>query len=492
MQKFAHIIGWGKYLPETVLTNRDLEEMVDTSDEWIRTRTGIQERRIASPAESTSTLAIKAARRALATANFDPLKLDLIIVATATPDYFFPSTASLVQDALGATHAAAFDLSAACSGFIYGLSLARDSIVGGTNRYVLVIGAEVLSRVTNWHDRNTCVLFGDGAGAALVAASDMPGGILTTSLGSDGSGAELLIIPGGGSRNPASQETITDNLHTIHMKGREVFRFATRVMARAAKEVAKEANVRIEDIALFIPHQANQRIIEVASKSLKLNGDRVYSNLQRYGNTSTASIPIALCEAIEEERIHPGDHVVLVGFGGGLTWGAALIQWEVSIPLTPFPRWKRVWLSLRYRWARVESFFRRTWRWMEGLTETPTGHTRILWFTAKDSIGKAEDESGKARKEIVKTSKEVAEKASKGTGKAGQETGKAKKETVKTSKEVAKKASKGTGKAGQEIGKARAGVAEKADGEIEKDKEDVAEKDGHVRAPRKEDKDEDE
>jgi len=462
MQKFAHIIGWGKYVPETVLTNRDLEEMVDTSDEWIRTRTGIQERRIASLAESTSTLAVEAARQALATAGIDSLKLDLIIVATATPDYFFPSTASLVQDALGATHAAAFDLSAACSGFIYGLSLARDSIVAGTNRYVLVIGSEVLSRVTNWHDRNTCVLFGDGAGAALVAASEMPGGILATSLGSDGSGAELLIIPGGGSRNPASQETITNNLHTIQMKGREVFRFATRVMGRAAKEVAQQANVRIEDVELFVPHQANARIIEAASKSLKLSSDRVYSNLQRYGNTSTASIPIALCEAIEEERIHPGDHVILVGFGGGLTWGAALIQWEASIPLTPLPRWKHVWLSLRYRWARVESFFRRAWRWMEGLTKTPMGHSRVPGFTPKDGTSKTKGEIGKAGQEMIKTGKEVTEKDTDGIGERGQETG-----------------------------QAREGVAEKVDSEREKDKEDVTEKSGGVRTPHEENEDKD-
>ena len=446
MQKFAHIIGWGKYVPKTVLTNRDLEEMVDTSDEWIRTRTGIQERRIASLAESTSTLAIEAARRALATAGVDSLKLDLIIVATVTPDYFFPSTASLVQDALGATHAAAFDLSAACSGFIYGLSVARDSILAGTNRYVLVIGAEVLSRIVNWHDRDTCVVFGDGAGAALVAASEMPGGILATSLGSDGSGGELLIIPGGGSRNPATRETTATNMHTIHMNGREVFRFATRVMARAAKEVAKEAGVRIEHVELFVPHQANARIIEAASKSLKLSSDRVYSNLQRYGNTSAASIPIALCEAIEEERVHPGDHVILVGFGGGLTWGAALIQWEAPIPLTPLPRSKHIWLSLRYRWARVESFFRRAWRWMEGLTKTATGHTRIPWLTPKDSISKPKGETGRAGRNIAKTGKEVIEKDSDGIGEGG-----------------------------QEPVKAREGVAEKADTETEIDKGDTVE-----------------
>lgn len=410
MPNFAHVIGWGKYMPEKILTNQDLEKMVDTSDDWIRTRTGIEERRIVTEPESTATLAINAARQALAVANIDPLKLDMIIVATVTPDHFFPSTACLVQEALGAAHAAAFDLSAACSGFIYGLSLARDSIMNGTNRYILVIGAETLSRIVNWQDRNTCVVFGDGAGAVLLAASEMPGGILATSLGADGSGGELLIVPAGGSRQPASHETVDQNLHTIQMNGREVFRFATRVMAKASKEVIQQANIKIEDVELFLPHQANSRIIEAASKSLKVEDDRVYSNLQRYGNTSAASIPIALCEAIEENRVKPGDHLVMVGFGGGLTWGAALLQWEVSIPLTPLSRWKRIWFSLRYRWAKVESFFRRAWRWMEGLTKSPMGHTQFLWFNAKNGISKAR-----------KAGKDVAERANNGIEKAGKD-----------------------------------------------------------------------
>ena len=416
MPKFAHIVGWGKYVPHTILTNADLEKMVDTSDEWIRSRTGIEARRIASREESTSTLAINAARQALAVANVDPLKLDMIIVATTTPDYFFPSTACLVQDALGAAHAAAFDLSAACSGFIYGLSMARDSIVAGSSRYVLVIGAEVFSRIIDWQDRNTCVLFGDGAGAVLLAASDVPGGVLATALGADGSGAELLIVPGGGSRHPASQETVAQKLHTVRMNGREVFRFATRVMTRASKEVADAAHVPLEDIELVIPHQANSRIIESAAKSLKLSDDKVYSNLSRYGNTSAASIPIALCEAIEEKRIQPGDHLILVGFGGGLTWGAALVQWEVSIPLAPFPWWKRIWLSLRYRWAKVESFFRRAWRWIEGLPRTPMGQTRFLWFKARNGLSKAGEG-------IAKTGKGVAERAEKAGKDLAEKTG---------------------------------------------------------------------
>jgi hypothetical protein len=229
-------------------------------------------------------------------------------------------------------------------------------------------------------------------------------------LGADGSGGELLIVPAGGSRTPATHATVTQNLHTIQMNGREVFRFATRVMGRAAKEVIQQANLKIDDIELFIPHQANSRIIESASKSLKLDDAKVYRNLQRYGNTSAASIPIALCEAIEEHRVKPSDHLVLVGFGGGLTWGAALIQWAASLPLTPLPRWKRAWFSLRYRWARVESFFRRAWRRIEGLTKTPMGHTRFLWFNAKNGISKAR-----------KTGKEVAEKANNGIEKAGKD-----------------------------------------------------------------------
>ena len=401
MPRFAHIVGWGKYVPERVLTNHDLELMVDTSDEWIRTRTGIVERRIASPRESTSSMSIHAARDALVMAGIDPLRLDLIIVATATPDYIFPSTACLVQDALGATRAAAYDLSAACSGFIYALSAARDAILAGSVDNVLVVGAETFSRIVNWQDRNTCVLFGDGAGAVLLAGSDLPGGVLATSLGADGSGANLLIVPAGGSKQPASSETVRQGLHTIQMNGREVFRFATRVMERAAKEVAEQANVPIDHIEMIIPHQANGRIIDSASKALKLPADRVYSNLERYGNTSAASIPLALCEAIEEGRVHSGDHVVLVGFGGGLTWGAALIEWDVPLPIVPTSRLKVIWMSLRYQWARVESFFRRAWRWLEGLTKTSTGHTRTLWFRARDEIDRAGNGLGKAGRDVA-------------------------------------------------------------------------------------------
>jgi 3-oxoacyl-[acyl-carrier-protein] synthase III len=409
--RFAHIVGWGKFVPEGILTNQDLERMVDTTDEWIRSRTGICERHIASPKESTSTLAIQAAQRALEVADVDPLDLDLIIVATATPDYVFPSTACLVQDALGATRAAAFDMNAACSGFIYALSTARDSIIAGTYRRVLVIGAETFSRIVNWHDRDTCVLFGDGAGAVILAGSDLPGGLLSFALGADGSGAELLIVPAGGSRHPACEDTVRQNLHSIKMNGREVFRFATRVMERASRQVAERAELKMEHVELIIPHQANGRIIQSARESLKIPAERVFSNLERYGNTSAASIPMALCEAIEEGRVQPGDHLILVGFGAGLTWGAALVEWAQPLPKTPIPRLKHVYLTFRYRWARVASFFRRAWRWVEGLGKTSTGHTQFLWLQARNGIDKAGHEIGKARQGIGKAGKDVADKA---------------------------------------------------------------------------------
>jgi len=355
-------VGWGKYVPSQVLTNEDLAEMVDTSDDWIRARTGIVERHIVGPGETTSTMSIKAAQAALQVADVAPERLDLIIVTTATPDYLFPATACLVQDALGARRAGAFDLLAGCSGFVYGLAVGSQLIISGVYENVLVIGAETLSRVMDWTDRNTCVLFGDGAGALLLQASDAPGGILSITLGADGSGRDLLMLPGGGSRHPASAETIAEGLHYIRMNGREVFRFATRVMGRAAKEAIKAAGLEIDDINLFIPHQANIRIIHSAAKHLRLPMDKVFVNLDRYGNTSCASIPIAFCEAIEEERIKPGDHLVLVSFGAGLTWAAAVVQWHVPLPPPRLPWWKRLLRGVRYRWAWLASRLRQIYR----------------------------------------------------------------------------------------------------------------------------------
>jgi 3-oxoacyl-[acyl-carrier-protein] synthase-3 len=356
MTRYAHICGWGMSVPERVMTNDDWSQLVDTSDEWIRTRTGIVERRIATEGETTLTLSLEAARQALDVAKLSPAQLDLIIVATLTPEHPFPATACLVQDKLGAVSAGAFDLEAGCSGFIYALAMAADSIRAGSCQHILVIGAETLSRIIDWADRETCVLFGDGAGAVVISGSEMPGGILSSALGSDGSGGDHLIIPAGGSKLPPSQETIDQGLHYVRMNGREVFRFASRTMDKAARLVCQKANVPLDDIKLFVPHQANIRIIKSAARSLKLDNDQVITNLDRYGNTSAASIPIALVEAIKAGRIHRNDYLVLVGFGAGLTWGAIALQWGVPLPVKPAPWYVRTLRWLYYRWARVRSW----------------------------------------------------------------------------------------------------------------------------------------
>jgi len=358
LDRYAHIVGWGKYLPREVLTNEALAELVDTSHEWIVARTGIYQRRIAGRRESTYTMALRAAREALQVANIDPRDLDLIIVGTATPDYLFPATACLVQDALGATRAGAFDLEAGCTSFLYALAVASRMIMAGANERVLVIGAETLSRIVDWKDRNTCVLFGDGAGAFVLQASDAPGGVLSAMLGADGSGGPLLMIPAGGSRQPASPETVRRGLHYVRMDGRAVFRFASRVMSEAASEAIGAARLTADQIDLFIPHQANLRIIRSAARRLNIPMERVFVNVQKYGNTSAAAIPIAFCEAIEEERLKPGDHVVLVSFGAGLTWAAAVVKWQIPIPVPPPPRHLRFRRWLRYGWAILRSRFR--------------------------------------------------------------------------------------------------------------------------------------
>ena len=362
MDRYAHIVGWGKYVPPKVLTNDDLSKMVDTTDEWIRARSGIQERHIATTKETTASMALYAAQEAVEVADVDPKTIDLIVVATATPEHSFPSTASLVQDQLGAENAAAFDLSAGCSGFVYGLAIGSGMIRSATYDTVLVVGAETLSRIVDWKDRSTCVLFGDGAGAVLLRASENHGGVLSTVLGSDGSGGELLMLPAGGSRHPASLDTVTSNMHTIKMNGREVFRFATRVMADAATQVLAKANLPLEEVDLFIPHQANLRIIDHAAKALKLPAEKVFVNLERFGNTSAASIPIALCEAIDSKRVNPGDHLVFVGFGAGLTWAAAALEWTLpTIPARPTAQ-KAAESRLRYTWAHFKSFGHRVLR----------------------------------------------------------------------------------------------------------------------------------
>jgi 3-oxoacyl-[acyl-carrier-protein] synthase-3 len=359
LARYAQIVGWGMHVPSEILTNDDLASMVDTSDDWIQARTGIVERRIAPPKETTATMAIRAAQDALRVAKANPARLDLIIVATATPDYPFPATACLVQDALGATRAGAFDLSAGCTGFVYALAVGSQMIISGAYDQVLVIGAETLSRIVNWTDRNTCVLFGDGAGAVLLQASDVPGGVLSAVLGADGSGGDLLMLPAGGSRHPASAETVAQSLHYIHMNGPEVFRFATRVTARAARQALAAANINLEDISLFISHQANGRIIHSAAKSLKLPPEKVFVNLDRYGNTSAASVPIALCEAIGQDRVKRDDHLVMVSFGAGLTWAAVVVRWGVPLPVPRPSRWRVARRLARYRWAAVRSYLRR-------------------------------------------------------------------------------------------------------------------------------------
>lgn len=324
----ARIVGWGKSLPERVVTNDDLSTLVDTSDDWIRSRTGIRERRVAGPSETTFTLAVGAGERALSVAGFAAAEVDLVIVCTFSPEFGgMPSTASLVQHALGASRAGAFDLNAACSGFIYGLAMAQATITAGIHDAVLVIGAETMSRFLDWSDRSTCVLFGDGAGAVLMRAGAGPAGLLSCVLGSDGAGGELLAIPAGGSRQPASAKTVEMSQHTIRMNGKEVYKFAVTAAPRSALEAVARAGLTIGDVDLFIPHQANVRIIQSAAATLGLPLDRVFVNVDRYGNTSAASIPLALCEAVESGRVRQGGKILLSGFGGGLTWGAALLEW---------------------------------------------------------------------------------------------------------------------------------------------------------------------
>ncbi|MCM3746045.1 ketoacyl-ACP synthase III [Paenibacillus pasadenensis] len=321
------IIGTGKYVPERVLTNQDLEKMVETNDEWIVTRTGIRERRIAAEHEATSDLAYEASVKALESAGITAEDLDLIIVATITPDMFFPSTASLLQDRLGASRAAAFDLSAACSGFIYGLATGVNMIATGMYKKVLLVGAECLSRITDYNDRNTCILFGDGAGAVVLGEVEAGRGFQSFELGSDGSGGQLLKIPGGGSRLPSTAGSVEEKQHYLKMAGNDVFKFAVRVMGSSAENALAKAGLTKADIDLLVPHQANIRIIQSALNRLELPEEKAMVNLDRYGNVSAASIPLALAEAVEQGRVHDNDKLLLVGFGGGLTWGACVLVW---------------------------------------------------------------------------------------------------------------------------------------------------------------------
>ncbi len=363
--RYAQIVGWGYAVPSRVLTNVDLAKMVDTSDEWIRSRTGIVERRIASPKEATSTMAIRAAQQALQVADLSPGKLDLIIVSTTTPDYPIPNVAAIVQDGIGASRAGAFDLNAACSGFVYALSVATSMIASGGFDNVLVIGADTLSRWVDWTDRSTCVLFGDGAGAFVLQQTDEETGLRSCVLGSDGSGVSSLLVPVGGTRNPVTVEHVQNRQTFIKMNGPEVYRFAVNVMVQATQQAINRAGLTVDDIDLFIPHQANIRIIQSAAKTLKIPPEKVFTNVQRYGNTSSASIPIAVCEAIEQGRINAGANLALVGFGAGLTWAAAVVHWGVSTAPTPNTWWKAVVRNVQGREAAVRSFALRAQRRLE-------------------------------------------------------------------------------------------------------------------------------
>lgn len=321
------IVGVGSYVPSKILTNHDLEKMVETSDDWITTRTGIKERRIAAEKEYTSDMAARAAERAMKMAGVKGEDIDLIIIATITPDMPFPATACLVQEKIGARRAAAFDLEAACSGFIYGLEVGQQFIMSRTYDTVLVIGAEKLSSIVDWQDRNTCVLFGDGAGAAILQNRENSHGLLTAVMGADGEKADLLFMPGGGSRCPATKESVDGRLHFLQMDGKQAFKNAVQAMESAANEALQRCELDITKIKCIIPHQANQRIIDAVGERLNARTDQLFVNLQKYGNTSAASVAIALDEAVSSGKLSRGDLILLVVFGAGLTWGAAVIEW---------------------------------------------------------------------------------------------------------------------------------------------------------------------
>lgn len=327
MAMYAAITGWGLAVPERVMTNAELERMVNTSDEWITARTGIRERRVAGAGESTSTLASEAGRRALARAGLAADAIDLIVLATCTPDRPFPATACTVQANLGIPRAAAFDIAAACSGFVYGLGVATSMIRSGAARNVLFISADVFTHYINWNDRNTCVLFGDGAGAVVLQPSDERYGQLSSVLGASGKDEDLMAVDAGGTRLPATPELLEQGRQYVYMNGREIFKLAVRGMSDSSVQALREAGVAKDEIALVVPHQANLRIIDATAKRLDVPMDRVFVNLDRYGNTSAATIPIALAEAADQGRLKPGDYVLVTAFGGGLTWASSVIRW---------------------------------------------------------------------------------------------------------------------------------------------------------------------
>ena len=329
-RRYAHVIGWGSYAPSQVLTNADLERMVDTSDEWIVSRTGIRERRVAAAHETTASMAAVASLRAIRTAGVEPTDIDVILLATLTPDYWMPSTAALVKEAIGNTKAAAMDVAAACSGFVYAYATAQAYITSGMATNVLVIGAETLTRFLDYSDRNTCFLFGDGAGAVVLGASEKPGGGLGIELTTEPEGAYMIWLPAGGAKRPPSLESVARGEHYVRMEGKETYRFATRTLASTALTAVEHAGLNASDIDLFIPHQANIRIIEAVAKGLSLPMERMFVNLDKDGNTSAASVPIALAEAVNQGRVAVGDRIVIVAFGAGFTSGAVAIEWTAD------------------------------------------------------------------------------------------------------------------------------------------------------------------
>jgi len=355
---YAQITGWGMHVPARALTNENLVQMgVDTSHDWIASRTGIERRFVAGKDEATSDLAVKAAQEALLLAGTRPSEVDLILVATCTPDHIMPSTASLVQNRLGAENAGAMDINAACAGFVYALSVGAGQIESGRARQVLVIGADELSIYLNWRDRSTCVLFGDGAGAVLLRASDTPG-VLASTTGSDGSGANLLMIPAGGSRIRMNGRAPAQKDRYLRMNGPQIFRWATQMMAKAAQKVITSSGLKPDQVTLVIPHQANLRIMEATAKRLGVSTEKVFSNVRNYGNTSAASIPIALCEAIGAGMVKPGDNIVLTSFGAGLSWSAVALRWNVEVP-AHLPRWSPLRRQLEATMATLRSALRR-------------------------------------------------------------------------------------------------------------------------------------
>lgn len=350
----AHIIGWGKYLPSRVVKNAELAQTADIDPEWVKERVGIEQRHVAEPEQASADMGTRAARAALYTADVVPSQIDLIIAATNTPDYLFPATACLIQDALGADHAAAFDLAAGCSAFLYALVTADRFIRTGAYRYVLVVGVETVSRILDPHDRN-CAYFGDGAGAVLLGVSEQPGGLLSFALSSDGSGKDLLILPGGGSRHPPSQQVLEQGMQYGRMDGRGVYRYGLRAMTSLGQRALAQARLKVNEIDLFIPHQTNIQLIQQVAQRLRMPEHRVFTNVARYANISSAAIPVSLCDAIEADRIRPGDRLLITAFGAGLTSAALVWQWSQPLPLKPVSFLKRFLYALRDAWAAFRS-----------------------------------------------------------------------------------------------------------------------------------------